>query len=69
MAPFNGLGLIPPRLQNHYEETVYFLQLSYQKFLVLIWSTSEGWKAESTLEPHRGFEHQTPGSGTRRLNH
>ena len=69
MAPFSGLGLIPPRLQNHYEEAVYFLQLSSQKFPVLIWSTSEGWKAESTLEPHSGFEHRTPGQGTRRLNH
>ena len=69
MAPFNGLGLIPPRLQNHYEEAVYFLQLSSQKFLVLIWSTSEGSKAESTLEPHSGLEHRTPGSGTQRLNH
>ena len=35
----------------HFEEAVYFLPLSSQKFLVLILSTSERWKAESTLEP------------------
>ena len=48
LAPFYGWGSI---VSSHYEETVYFLPLSSQKFLVLIWSTSEGWKAESTLEP------------------
>ena len=34
-----------------------------QKFLVLILSTSERWKTESTLEPPSGFEHGTPGLG------
>ena len=34
---------------------------SLQKFLALIWSTLEGWKAESTLEPPSGFEPGTPG--------
>ena len=37
----------------------YFLPLSSKKSLVLIWLTSEGWKAKSTLEPPRGFEHGT----------
>ena len=55
--------------QSHSEETVYFLPLSSQKFLVLILSTSEGRKAESTLEPPSGFEHETPGMGIQRLNH
>ena len=32
-------------------------KLSFQKFLVLIWSTSEGLKAELTLETLSGFEH------------
>ena len=45
---------------SHFEEAVYFLPFSSQKFLVLILSTSEGWKAESTLEPPSGFEHGTP---------
>ena len=30
---------------------VYFLPLSPQEFLVLIWSTLEGWKADLTMEP------------------
>ena len=48
---------------SHFEEAVYFLPLSSQKFLVLILSTWEGWKAESILEPLSGFEHRTPGLG------
>ena len=38
-----------------------------QEFLVLILSTSEGWKTKSTLEPLSGFEHGTPGLGIQRL--
>ena len=34
-----------------------------QKFMVLILSTSEGWKAESILEPPSGFEQGIPGLG------
>ena len=56
MAPFYRWGSTASRLQSHYEETVYFLPPSSQKFLVFIWSTSEGWKAETTLEPPNGFE-------------
>ena len=59
MATF--LFLTVSRLQSHYQEAVYFLTLSSQIFLVLIWSTLEGWKAESTLEPPKGFEHDNPG--------
>ena len=40
-----------PQGYSQFEEAVYFLPLSSQKFLVRILSTSEGWKAESTLEP------------------
>ena len=39
------------------------------KFLVIILSTSKGWRAESNLEPPSGFEHRTPGLGIQRLNH
>ena len=69
MAPFIGWDLTVSRQQSHYEETVYFLPFSSQEYLVLNWSTSEGWKAELTLEPPIGFEPGTPGLGTQRLNH
>ena len=62
-------GVQLPQGQNHSEEAVYFLPLSTQKFLVLILSTSKGWKAESTLEPLSGFKHGTPVLGIQRLNH
>ena len=68
MAPFYGSGSTASGY-GHFEEAVYFLPLSSQKFLVLILSTSEGWKAESTLEPPSGFEYGTPGLGIQRLNH
>ena len=54
---------------NHFEEAVHFLPFSSQKFLVLILSTSERWKAELTLESPRGFEHGTPRLGIQHLNH
>ena len=50
-GPFLSMGSTASRLQSHYEETVYFLPSSSQEFMVLNWSTSEGWKAELTLEP------------------
>ena len=40
-APFYGWGSTASRLQSHYEEVVYFLPLSSQKYLVLIWLTLE----------------------------
>ena len=43
-----------PQGYSHFEEVVYFLPLRSQKFMVLILSTSEVWKAESTLEPFSG---------------
>ena len=54
---------------SHFEEAVYFVALSSQKFLVLILSASEGWKAESTLGRPSGFNHETPGLGIQCLNH
>ena len=44
-------GVQLPQGYSHFEEAVYFLPLSSQKFPVFILSTSEGWKAESILEP------------------
>ena len=62
-------GVQLPQGLSLYEEPDYFLPLSSRKFMVLILSTSEGWKAESTLESPSGFEHGTPGLGIQRLNH
>ena len=43
-------GVQLPQGYSHFEEAVYFLPFSSQNFLVLIiLSTSEGWKAESTV--------------------
>ena len=69
MTPFYVWGSTTFRLQDHYEETIYILPLSPQKLMLLIRSTSEGWKAESTLEPHSGFEHETHVLKIQRLNH
>ena len=63
----NGVQL--PQGYSHFKEAVYFLPFSFQKFLVLILSTSEVWKVESTLEPPSGFEHGSPGLGIQRFNH
>ena len=61
-------GVQLPQGYSHFDEAVYFLPFSSQNFLVLNLSTSEGWKAESTLEPPNGFEHGTPGLVIQRLN-
>ena len=42
---------------------------SPQQFLVLIWSTSEGWKSELTLEPPSGFEPASRRLRIKRQNH
>ena len=49
MAPFYGWGDQLPQGQSHFDEAIYFLPLSSQKFLVLIWSPSDRWKTEPTL--------------------
>ena len=46
-----------------------FLPLSSLEFLLLIWSTSKGWKAELTLEPSGGFEPKTLELGIQHFNH
>ena len=68
MTPFYGWGSTAWRLQNHYKEAAYFLSLSFQRFLVLIWSTLEGWKAELSLKPPSGFEYRTTGLGIQHPN-
>ena len=69
MAPFHGWSSNVSKLQSHYEETIYFSSLSPHNFLVLISSTSEGQKAELTLEPPTAFEPRFPGLGIHCLNH
>ena len=69
MAPFFMDGVQLSRGYSHFEGAVDFLPFSSQNFLVLILSTLEGWKAESTLEAPSGLEHGTPGLGIQRLNH
>ena len=62
-------GIELPQGYTHFQEAIYFLPVSSQKILVLILSTAEGRKAESTLKPPSGFEHGTPRLGTQCLNH
>ena len=62
-------GVQLPQGYSHFEEEVYFSPFGSQKFMVLILSTSEGWKAKSTLETPSGFEHGTPGLRIQHLNH
>ena len=47
---FYGWGSAAARIWSHYEETVYFLPLSSQKFLVLISTTSKRMKGWVDLE-------------------
>ena len=63
-----GFNWLKDRATLRRQFTFYHLHSS-QKFLVLILSNSEGWKAELTLEPPSGFEHGTPGLEIQHLNH
>ena len=42
MVPFHGWSSAASRLESQFEEAVYFIQLSFQKFLILLLVTSEG---------------------------
>ena len=68
MAPFYGWGSTASRLQPLRGGSLPFT-IQFQKFLVLILSTSEGWRTESALEPSSGFGHGTPGLEIQHLNH
>ena len=52
-----------------FKATVRLLSFSSWEFLVLIWSTTEGRKAELDLEPPSGLEHGTHGLEIQRFNH
>ena len=49
------------------EETVFATK--FPEIPGTIWSTSEGWKAELTLEPPSSLELETPGLGIQRLSY
>ena len=69
MAPFYGWDSTVSMLWSHQEDTVYFLALSLQEYLVLILSNLEGSQAESALKPPSGFEPETLRLGIQHLNH
>ena len=54
------------QLRGH---SLLFTPLSFQEYLVLISSISEGWKFEPNLEPLCEFEPGIPGLGNQPLNH
>ena len=53
MAPFYGRGITVSSLQSHFEETVGFLPLSSQDFLVTF---NQPQKGERVSQPPIGFE-------------
>ena len=67
MAPFYRRGSTASRLEPLRGGSLLFTT-KFQKFLILILSTSEGRKAESTVEPPSGFENGTPDLGIQHLN-
>ena len=71
-SPKESGGLKKNRLkkQNEILKKLFLKKIrSSQKFVVLILSISEVWKAESTLEPPNGFDNETPGLENQDLNH
>ena len=68
-GPFLWMGINCLKARATSRRQFTFYHLSPQKCLVLTLSTSEGWKAESTLEPLSGLEHGTHGLRIQHLNH
>ena len=68
MTPFYGWSLTVSRLQplrgGSFLFTTNLPEISGTHFI-----DKEGWKAEPTLEPPRGFEHGTSGLRIQRYNH
>ena len=69
MATLYRSGSTASRLPEPLQGGSLLFTTKWQKFLVLIWSTSEEWKAKSTLEPLSGFLFGIPGLGIQHLNH
>ena len=68
MASFYGWSSTVSRLQPLRRDSVLFTTKT-QEVVVLIWSTSKGWKTESTLEPPSGFKPRVFGSWVQCPNH
>ena len=68
-GPFLWMGINCLKARATSRRQFTFYHLSPQKCLVLTLSTSEGWKAELTLEPLSGLEHGTHGLRIQHLNH
>ena len=56
-------GVQPPQGYSHFEEAVYFLSISFQKFLVLTLSTSAGWKNSIFLNLNEKSQKRHPVKG------
>ena len=68
VAPFYRWGSTVSKLEPLWGGNLLFT-IKFLKISGIHLSTSEGWEAESTLEPPSGFDYKTPGLGTQRLNH
>ena len=66
MASFYGWGSTASRLKPLWQGSLLY-NTKFLKILILILSTSEGWKAELILEPPNVFDHETPGLGIQHL--
>ena len=63
----NCLKATEPLRGDSFLLTIQFL--GFQEFLLLNWSSSEGWKTELNLKPPSGYEPGIPGLGNQSLNH
>ena len=68
MTPFYEWGSTASRLQQLRGGSLLFTT-KFPEIPSTHLSTSEGWTAESTLEPPSGFGHGSPGLRIQRLNH
>ena len=68
VAAFYGWGSTASKLEALQGGSLFFPK-KFPEIPGTHFTTSEGWKTESTLQPPSGFEHDTPGLGIQHLNH